>query len=815
MAEVFVSPGVYTQEMDDTFSPPPGAAAIGAALVGFTKKGPAFLPTTVNSFGQFRDRFGGLNPVFYMPYAAQSYLRNASTLSVTRVLGRGSVAAGTIGFLSFPKLSGFSISAVSGGCTVLGTVRKRTSGDGDILLSGTPSNFSLSAGGTIVTGLSMNEASGNYVKKVMGTDPQASHTGEKLTDLYVDAVFDYDYDNVSGTVSGGSAAAGITQDHVSVTANGDAFDDVTGGFAAATSPWIVSQNAGGAVQNLFKFHTRSHGQIENNSIKVQVSTVATSVSAFPEFTISIRNADDSDISPQILESYENVNLDVNSQKYIGRVIGDRFVSYDLTQDPPELLFNGDFPNRSKLVRVEMNTGGWDNDSRPGGFRGVGSILATNGGPITGPAAGPGSSNTQGLSAVVAALPTVTNQLKDGVVNKTKVMGINFQSPGVGDRLKKTVTSASGSTTADPGLLFISTTGELSGSGSVTNFTLVNMVGSNSGNFTGSTARRTTGLDNNDALKFVAPVFGGWDGFDPSSNLLTDLNDGTVSGDFDVARKTLANPEEVEFNLLAVPGVTSSAAGAPLNNFVDMVENRGDAFLLLDIANSTATGSGLALSVAQAQEEGNKYDSNYAATYYPWVRINDSENNRHVWVPPSVEVMGAYAFNDRVGQPWFAPAGFNRGGLERVLEVRRRLTQTQRDSLYNNTPGVNPIATFPGQGIVIFGQKTLQKKQSVLDRVNVRRMMLTVRKTISRMSRNFVFEQNNAQTRSALLNMVNNYLGSVQSANGINECRASIEEGADLVDRNVIKGKIFLKPTTVAEIVIFDFTLTPQGASFGE
>ena len=145
MAEVFVSPGVYTQEIDDTFSPPPGAAAIGAALVGYTKKGPAFLPTTVNSFGQFRDRFGGLNPEFYMPYAANSYLRNASTLNVTRVLGRSSVAAGTVGFLSFPKLSGYSISAVSGGCTVLGIVRKRTSGDGDILLSGTPTNFALSA----------------------------------------------------------------------------------------------------------------------------------------------------------------------------------------------------------------------------------------------------------------------------------------------------------------------------------------------------------------------------------------------------------------------------------------------------------------------------------------------------------------------------------------------------------------------------------------------------------------------------------------------------------------------------------------------
>ena len=193
------------------------------------------------------------------------------------------------------------------------------------------------------------------------------------------------------------------------------------------------------------------------------------------------------------------------------------------------MFNGDFPNRSKLVRVEMNTGGWDpDDSRPAGFRGVGSILAQTGSPATGPAAGPGSSNTQGLTATVAALPTVTNQLKDGVVSKNKVMGINFTSPGVGDRLKKTVTSASGSTSADPGLLFIATTGELGVIGdnvqddtpnTPADFTVVNMVSSNSGNFVGSTTRRCTGLDNNDALKFVAPVFGGWDGYDPRTNLL--------------------------------------------------------------------------------------------------------------------------------------------------------------------------------------------------------------------------------------------------------------------------------------------------------
>ena len=252
-----------------------------------------------------------------------------------------------------------------------------------------------------------------------------------------------------------------------------------------------------------------------------------------------------------------------------------------------------------------------------------------------------------MTGVVAALPTVTNQVRDGVVDKVQVMGINFTSPGVGDRLKKTVTSASGSTTADQGMLFISTTGELSGSGSITNFTLVNMVGSNSGNFVNSSTRRRAGLEDNLAVKFIAPVFGGWDGYDPRSNLLTDLNDGTVSGDFDVARKTLANPEEVDFNLLAVPGVTSSGAGTPINNFLNMVESRADAFLLVDIANSTATGAGLGMTVTQAQTEADKFDSSYGATYYPWVKIQDRNTAKPVFVPPSVMLPGVIAFNDQV------------------------------------------------------------------------------------------------------------------------------------------------------------------------
>ena len=315
------------------------------------------------------------------------------------------------------------------------------------------------------------------------------------------------------------------------------------------------------------------------------------------------------------------------------------------------------------------------------------------------------------------------------------------------------------------------------------------------------------------------MFGGWDGFDPRKNQLEteqSTSTDTLSGDFNTAIKILANPDEVDFNLIAMPGITSSAGGSLTQRLLDMCSTRADAFGIIDIADTTATGAGLALSVVNAQTEAAKYTSNYGATYYPWVRINDIDNDKLVWVPPSVAVMGAYAFNDRVAQPWFAPAGFNRGGLDEVLEVRRRLTQGQRDDLYTNN--VNPIATFPGQGIVVFGQKTLQIKQSVLDRINVRRMMIEVRKTIAGFSRLFIFEPNSVATRERLLTQVNDYLSSVQAANGVNEFRAVLDETTttpDLIDRNIIKGKIFLKPTTAAEIVIFDFTVTPNGAAFSE
>ena len=796
MAEVFVSPGVYTQEIDDTFVPA-GAGTIGAALIGRTTSGPAFRPTRVNNFNEFRTVFGGLDVTKYMPYAARSYLRNGSPLTVVRVLGKSTQSTGQLGIISFPVENQLSLSAISASNIAMAVIKRRSSTipsgtQGDIAMSGTVSNFALSAGSEVVTGLSLVESDGSYIKKVLGTNPLEANSGDKLQDFYVDAVFNYG--TAAGTVSANAAAAAnFTMS--TITADGDMFQEVVGGFGEASTPSIVSQNFNGTVHPLFKIHTLADGSDTNNKYKISISNVdiATSSTSFPKFTVSVRQGGDTDENPIVLENFTDVNLDPNSRQYIARVIGDRRTQFDLSQDPPEVLYNGDFPNKSQYIRVFMHPSA-PASARPAGFQGVSSFSVT----------------TEGKGSVsAAALPLKLNQLNSiAAVDGRIFIGPNFESTGFDDRLKKTVTSASGDSASDNGVLLYAAAADYTGSAGVTNYTSVDMLGSSSGNF--STTNK---------VRFSVPMFGGWDGFDPRKNQLeTEVSTGTdtLSGDFNTAIKILSNPDEVDFNLVAMPGIHSSAGGALTDRLVDMCSNRADAFALVDIANTTATGSGLDLSVANAETEALKFDSNYGAVYYPWVRINDVDNNKLVFVPPSVAVMGAYAFNDRVAQPWFAPAGFNRGGLDEVLEVRRRLTQTQRDTLYNNN--VNPIATFPGQGIVIFGQKTLQRKQSVLDRVNVRRMMIECRKTIASFSRLFIFEPNTVATRERLLTQVNDYLSSVQAANGINEFRAVLDETTttpDLIDRNIIKGKIFLKPTTAAEIVIFDFTVTPNGAAFSE
>ena len=295
------------------------------------------------------------------------------------------------------------------------------------------------------------------------------------------------------------------------------------------------------------------------------------------------------------------------------------------------------------------------------------------------------------------------------------------------------------------------------------------------------------------------------GFDLSGTSGT--QDGTQA--YEDAIKLLKNQDEYDINLVLMPGIFDDIHGSIVTKAINMCEDRGDCFVVADpvVYNS-------ALTTATSTAEGR--NSSYAAEYWPWIQISDPDLGTNPWVPPSVVMGGIYAFNDKVAHPWFAPAGLNRGGIDVAIQAERKLTHANRDTLYDSN--VNPIATFPGQGICVWGQKTLQKKASALDRVNVRRLMIKVKKFIASTSRFLVFEQNNSATRARFLNIVNPYLEQVQSNSGLNAFRVVMDDTnntPDVVDRNILYGQIFLQPTRTAEFIVLDFTVQPTGATFPE
>jgi hypothetical protein len=241
--------------------------------------------------------------------------------------------------------------------------------------------------------------------------------------------------------------------------------------------------------------------------------------------------------------------------------------------------------------------------------------------------------------------------------------------------------------------------------------------------------------------------------------------------------------------------------------INMCEDRGDTFYVIDPTYKGGT-------VGQAQSAAESRNTNYAAYYYPWCQISDPDLGRNLWVPPSTVVSSVFAFNDYVQHPWYAPAGLNRGGLDAVLQTERLMTQNDRDNLYNKN--VNPIATYPRQGSTVWGQKTLQKKRSALDRINVRRLLNDAKRFVAYTVRYLVFENNTVETRAKFIELVDPYFRRVMNQQGLYDYRIIIDERnntPDVVDRNEMRAQIYLKPAKTAEFIIVDFIVMPTGALF--
>ena len=280
----------------------------------------------------------------------------------------------------------------------------------------------------------------------------------------------------------------------------------------------------------------------------------------------------------------------------------------------------------------------------------------------------------------------------------------------------------------------------------------------------------------------------------------------VSSNYTSSLNLLANKDEFQYNIITVPGLNQTTDSTAISLLLTNTQERGDAIAIVDLTNVSA-------SLLTAVEKAKDIDNSYAATYWPWVQVTSPNTGKLTFVPTSTIMPSVFAYNDRVAAPWFAPAGFSRGGLN-VIQAKRKLSPSDRDTLY--AANINSIATFPGQGVVAYGQKTLQKKASALDRVNVRRLLIELKSHIGQVANTLVFEQNSNATRNRFLAQTNPYLESIQQRQGLYAYKVVMDDTnntADVIDRNQLVGQIFIQPTKTAEFIVLDFNVTPTGATF--
>jgi hypothetical protein len=769
MAERIVSPGVFTQERDQSFLAQ-GVAEIGAAFVGPTSKGPAFIPTLVRGTQGLVTTFGEPDSTSYMGYTVKNYLQEAGSATIVRVLGLGGydtkvvtlVASGSLGNKVFailhPNNNASSISSV--------------------VVGGTTSSFSLiisSSGGvhTSASGLSTSETATSFISSYFGTDATNKST---TIPTYVYAVF-------PDAISQAGSFAGEDVHFTAVTSSLSLLTQ----YDNATTPWIRSQTIGGSKYNIFKLHTLSDGTGANKLIKVSITGISPSNdpdSNYGSFSVLVRDFNDTDSQPNVLESFDSVNLDPTSPSYIARVIGNSVPTY--SSDTGLTTYEGDYPNLSNYIRVEMSTDVIPDNAVPYGFAALNSVFSSSAAQVAS-----GSYVTSRWTNGTTAGYDPTNPIGPN----TNYYGFNFDSTTAESYLLPTIgTNTVGS-----------------------EFNLENLAS----NEVAGSAISLTDRNNTTYRRFTVPFQGGFDGFKPNRLIALgsdisatntqgfNLTNANASGSVEYRRalNSLSNADSIDFNLLVVPGVIYKLHSNVVQTAIDICESRGDCFYIADLDELNAT-------ITSVTTQAGLLDTNYAAGYYPWVRILDDLTGTFIWAPPSVVLPEVYKYSDNVGAEWFAPAGLNRGGIHGAVGVKTRLTQVQRDTLYENK--VNPIAQFPGQGICVWGQKTLQRRASALDRVNVRRLLITVKKYIASSARYLVFEQNTASTRQRFLNIVNPYLAGIQQRSGLTSFKVVMDDTnntPDLIDRNILVGAIYLKPTRTAEFIKLDFNILPTGATF--
>ena len=826
MAERIISPGVFTNEVDQSFLAG-GVAQIGAAIVGTTVKGPALVPTQITSYGEFEQIFGSYTDDSYIPFVVNDYLRNGNVITVTRLLYEDgySIENGAIGVIAKSGSGAGAVEvvthvlhptqAVLGAGNVVNAayfedsvINNDESGSFEIKVSGSfttdtsiPGYSAFIAGNGASVSASIVSTDNSYITKTFGRSPKS-----------VDYPVYVQYENKN--------ASSLFNDMADVTISLEQVDGADYAFLedyqTAATPFITSQKIGATAKNLFKFHTLSHGTSVSSEVKIGIRDIrpASEVSdpnGYGTFTVEVRrvnttnifntpySSQDTDSTPDIVESFTNLNLDPDSPRYISRVIGDR---YSTVTDAGDVVINGDYPNLSKFIRVEVDPGVSEKTNNE-------TLIPFGYAALTSPIPMYSSSlNLSAAATVTSQVQTTFNSRNYFGFDFTNLNNLNYLSP------IPTANSTTGSN-VDFYLGDVSQDAAANFPTAATAYSGSLEASLNANTFTDDISINTR--------KFMVPMQGGFDGARPNLPKLSGTNikstntfgfdcSGTTTAGtkaYNKAFSVLSNTDFYDMNMLITPGVIDSLHPLVTSAARNLVEQRQDTFYIMD-------SNALTDSIDTVVQQVTNIDSNYAATYYPWVRVVDPGKNKPIYVPPSVVMPGVLAFNDSVTAPWYAPAGLTRGGLTTAIGTYKNLSQANRDTLYENR--VNPIANFPNEGICVWGQKTLQARPSALDRVNVRRLLIEVKKFIASSTRYLVFEQNTSATRNRFLSIVNPYLEQVRAQQGLSAFRVQMDETnntPDVIDRNLMYGQIFLQPTRTAEFIVLDFNIQPTGASFPE
>jgi len=804
------------------------------------------------------------------------------------------------------------------------------SGGGFIMSIGTQA--AIAAGTAENVRFNLNRNSARYIRKVFNTNPtlvndqvvgsaksyflgetfdcmlQTGSAGNKPNQSNV-GLYDDTYLSGQGQITHGVLLGLASQDDNLEWANHQS------SFGDGRTGWFIGQDLGDRttfnaekMQQLFKLHGLNHGEWLQNHLKISIEDVrpsSTNTTDYGTFSVVLRSLKDSDKAPVVFERFTGLTLNPNSENYIARVIGD----YSYTWDDVDKRYRieGDYPNVSKFIRVEMNTDVADaaTDARllPFGVFGppryqTTSLITGGVGPaqgyyaLKGETAGTGDSSQLILPAVItgtlgpqpfvgcdfspyAALAPATQQAtsslsasyifptiglresgSDGDTSPRQAYfgakvgrptSYNTYDASVSDVIKRISSNLSVGNATYQSSSWVFTLDDLSASTSPDG-TVKDAVYVSGSRADSTLAQRSISAINDYALlltgsnyrfnRFTTVFHGGFDGFDiteldPLRNTLTNVDGANerTSSPFNTIKRcvdTIRDPESVEMNLALMPGINTPGLTAGL---IEACEDRGDALAIIDLENDyVPTTAGTTSAAARRPNVENavnslkerNLNSSYGCAYFPWVQIRDNINNALVNVPPSVVALGTISSSEKKRAAWFAPAGFTRGGLTQgaaglpVVATKSRLSSRDRDNLYE--ANVNPIATFPAEGIVIFGQKTLQMTTSALDRINVRRLLLLVKREISRISATMLFEQNVQATWSKFKGKAESLLSGIQAGQGLTDYKVILDDTTttpEMIDRNIMYAKVFLKPAQAIEFVAVDFVITDSGASFDD